>query len=107
MKTMTVMKKALLRMRSELFAGIAGNVKTQSDGTRGDIGDLYDLASTERDRELTLLLGDRDPLGPGPKDHPLKPAVHRFNHAKTAAANHVGLCVEIGDRFVKHAPATG
>ena len=49
----------LLKMREELTHGIDKNVKGEKDDERSDVGDVYDMASSERDRELTLLLGER------------------------------------------------
>ncbi|MBI3076184.1 MAG: TraR/DksA family transcriptional regulator, partial [Deltaproteobacteria bacterium] len=54
------MKKMLLDMRAQLLQGISENVKAESGTEKTEIGDLYDLATSERDRELSLLLGDRD-----------------------------------------------
>jgi DnaK suppressor protein len=39
---------------------IAEKLKSSTAATSKDIGDFYDLASEERDRELELLLGDRE-----------------------------------------------
>lgn len=53
-------KKKLLEMRRELLSEIISNVKSESQTLKSEIGDLYDLASSERERELSLLLCDRD-----------------------------------------------
>ncbi len=55
------MKEILLKLKEEAFEEIGKSVKSGSD-TNGDepSGDIYDQASNERDRELLLLLGDRE-----------------------------------------------
>jgi len=53
-------KKMLLKMRDELIEEIAKNRKMETDKLRDEIGDLYDLADNERDRQLSHLFNDRD-----------------------------------------------
>ncbi len=54
-------EEILNKMRSELFDEIKETLKSESDTTTKDnVGDIYDLASDERDRELNLLISDRD-----------------------------------------------
>lgn len=51
----------LNKMMRELLAEIKEKLKSQSeDSIKGDVGDIYDLASDERDRELDILISDRD-----------------------------------------------
>jgi DnaK suppressor protein len=58
---MDEMKAILLKMKEETLQEINKSLKTGSDVTSGEpSGDIYDQASSERDRELGLLLGDRD-----------------------------------------------
>ena len=52
-------KRMLLKMRKELTQGIEESVREEKDDERSDVGDVYDIASSERDRELSLLLGER------------------------------------------------
>ncbi len=55
------MKAMLLRMKEETLKEISKAVKSGTDSQTGEpSGDIYDQASSERDRELGLLLGDRD-----------------------------------------------
>lgn len=55
------MKALLLRMKDEILAGISKAMKSGSETTTGEpTGDIYDQASSERDRELGLLLNDRE-----------------------------------------------
>jgi RNA polymerase-binding transcription factor len=56
-----IFEEILNKMRSELFEEIKVTLKSESDTTTKDkVGDIYDLASDERDRELSLLISDRD-----------------------------------------------
>lgn len=51
----------LLKMRESLIKEIKEKAKSESnDTTKTEVGDIYDLASNERDRELNLLISDRD-----------------------------------------------
>ena len=53
-------KKMLNEMRDELIEEIASNRKVETDDLKDEIGDLYDLADNERDRQLSHILGDRN-----------------------------------------------
>ncbi len=50
----------LLQIRKELTREIQQDIKAGSEGEAGDGRDTYDIASDERDREINLLLGDRE-----------------------------------------------
>jgi DnaK suppressor protein len=55
------MKSILLKMKDETLKEINKAIKSGSDAPSGEpSGDIYDQASSERDRELDLLLGDRE-----------------------------------------------
>jgi DnaK suppressor protein len=55
------MKGMLLRMKEETLQEISKAMKSGTDIASGEpSGDIYDQASNERDRELLLLLGDRE-----------------------------------------------
>ncbi len=54
-------EEILKEMRRELLEEIKEKIKSESDiKTKGDVGDIYDLASDERDRELNIIISDRD-----------------------------------------------
>lgn len=58
---MEEMKGLLLKMKEDTLNEITKAVKTGSDVKSGEpSGDIYDQASSERDRELGLILGDRE-----------------------------------------------
>ncbi len=50
----------LLDLRREVLREIQEDVKEGREGEAKDGRDTYDIASDERDREINLLLGDRD-----------------------------------------------
>jgi DnaK suppressor protein len=55
------MKALLLKAKDEILAGINKAMKSGSETNTGEpTGDIYDQASSERDRELGLLLNDRE-----------------------------------------------
>ncbi len=53
-------KVMLLQMRKELLQDVSESMKAESDHLKHDIGDFYDHASSDRDRELALTLADRE-----------------------------------------------
>jgi len=53
-------QKLLLDMRKGVMREIRQDVKEGREGEAGDGRDTYDIASDERDREINLLLGDRE-----------------------------------------------
>jgi len=54
------MKKLLLEMRGKLIDGLKDQMQKETDHKDVEIGDDYDFANKERDRELSLLLSSRD-----------------------------------------------
>ncbi|MBI5681579.1 MAG: TraR/DksA family transcriptional regulator [Deltaproteobacteria bacterium] len=52
--------KILFKAKEELLMDVSQKVKEETNTSKFEIGDIYDIASTERDRELSLILGDRD-----------------------------------------------
>ncbi|MFH2011377.1 MAG: TraR/DksA family transcriptional regulator [Pseudomonadota bacterium] len=53
-------KELLLKMKEDMVKEITENMKEESNKSRVELGDITDLAGDERDRELSLLLCDRD-----------------------------------------------
>ncbi|HEU0265815.1 MAG TPA: TraR/DksA family transcriptional regulator [Geobacterales bacterium] len=54
-------KSLLLKMKEETLQEIRKSLKNGSSASTGETsGDIYDQASSERDRELGLLLNDRE-----------------------------------------------
>jgi len=55
------MRAILLKFKDEILAGINKTMKSGTEVIAGEpTGDIYDQASSERDRELGLLLNDRE-----------------------------------------------
>ncbi len=54
------MKEMLVQMRKELLKDVIRSVKEESDHLRFDVGDFYDHASEDRQRELALTLSNRE-----------------------------------------------
>jgi DnaK suppressor protein len=53
-------RKVLMGLREKLLAGISETISPAVLAAPSDIGDLVDQAGDERDRELSILLTDRD-----------------------------------------------
>ena len=87
---MSEMRSILLSMRKTLLGEIRDNVKEESDYLKAPAtGDIYDLASSERERELSLLLGDRD----REKLNEINEALRRLEEGS------YGYCEECGERI--------
>ena len=54
------MRKNLIKEKAVLLTEINEKVRHESEEGKFEIGDIYDIASNERERELTLMLGDRE-----------------------------------------------
>ena len=50
----------LNKAKSKMLSDVSTKIHNESGEAKSEIGDIYDLASNERERELTLTLGDRD-----------------------------------------------
>jgi DnaK suppressor protein len=53
-------KNMLIVMRKELLQEVSQSMRDESNHLKHDIGDFYDQASSDRDRELSLMLADRE-----------------------------------------------
>jgi RNA polymerase-binding protein DksA len=52
--------KLLLNARNKILQEVSEKVRSESEEPKEMLGDIYDIASNERERELSLILGDRD-----------------------------------------------
>ena len=59
-KFLSRMTKMLSEMRRELLKDVVRSVKEESDHLRFNVGDFYDHASEDRQRELALTLSNRE-----------------------------------------------
>ena len=84
-------KKKLSQMREELLSEISSSVKTEREILKPEIGDLYDQASTERERELNLLLCEKDRK----KLVEIDQALSRINRGT------YGICESCGEKISK------
>jgi len=82
-------EKMLLKMRDELIEEIARNRKIETDDLKNEIGDLYDLADDERDRQLSHILTDRD----------RKKLIDINEALEKIEDNTYGICEECGKRI--------
>jgi DnaK suppressor protein len=53
-------RESLLAMRRQVGEGIENETKSSREGQKDEGMDAYDLASEERDRDISLILSDRD-----------------------------------------------
>ena len=53
-------KSSLAEMREQVLAGIESETKLTREGSKDEGMDAYDLASEERDRDISMILSDRD-----------------------------------------------
>lgn len=53
-------KTILVGMKEEILADITKIIKSESDHLKYDVGDFYDSASNDRERDLVLSLNQRD-----------------------------------------------
>ena len=53
-------RQMLEQMKKDLLQDVARSIKNESDYMKHDVGDFYDHASNDRDRELALMITDRE-----------------------------------------------
>ena len=53
-------RETLLEMKEQLLEDIPDRLKSEVDSPKDEGRDTYDLASDERDREINMILSDRD-----------------------------------------------
>lgn len=53
-------QETLLDMKKQLLREIQDRLKTETEGSKDEGRDTYDLASDERDREINFILNDRE-----------------------------------------------
>ena len=93
-------KTSLLQMREQVLEGIEHDAQYNREGTKDEGMDAYDLASEERDRDISLILSDRDRL----KLQAIDDALERIK------AGSYGLCevceLDIAEERLKALPFT-
>lgn len=81
------MTQKLLDSKARILQEVSSKVRSESNILKFEIGDIYDIASSERERELTLTLGDRD----REKLAEIEDALERINEST------YGACEECGE----------
>ena len=93
-------RSSLLDMRKQVLEGIESETKFTREGSKDEGMDAYDLASEERDRDISLILSDRDRQ----KLHAIDEALDRIN------AGTYGICevceLDIAEERLKALPFT-
>ena len=59
-KFLAKMREQLLEMKAKLLAEIDSELRAEREGNKDEGMDTYDLASEERDREISFILSDRE-----------------------------------------------
>lgn len=77
----------LLDAKNKILQEVSQKVRSESNVLKYEIGDIYDIASNERERELALMLGDRD----REKLSEIEDALERLRD------NSYGVCEECGE----------
>jgi DnaK suppressor protein len=105
--------KILLEKKKQILLEVSGKIKNESDVLKLDTGDIYDVASSERERELVLILGDRD----RDKLSEIEEALDRLNDKTYGECEDCGepiaeqrllalpftcVCVECKSRYERH-----
>ena len=85
-------KKMLLQTRDELMGEIARNRKMETEELITEIGDLYDSADNERDRQLSHILNDRD----------RKKLIEIDEALERIEDDNYGICEECGRRITSN-----
>ncbi len=55
-----IVKSRLLEEKEKILNDVSAKIRAESSVHKRESGDIYDIASNERERELALTLGDRD-----------------------------------------------
>lgn len=82
----------LLEAKEKILQEVSQKIKSESNVLKFEIGDIYDIASKERDRELTLMLGDRD----------REKLSHIENALERIKENTYGECEECGEPIAEN-----
>jgi DnaK suppressor protein len=93
-------RERLLEMKTRLLAGINSELRAEREGNKDEGMDTYDLASEERDREISLLLSDRERL----KIQQVDDALDRIGDSSYGVCESCGL--EIAEERLDAMPFT-
>jgi DnaK suppressor protein len=79
-------RESLLTMRRQVGADIENETKSSREGQKDEGMDAYDLASEERDRDISMILSDRDRA----KMQAIDEALERINNGEYGACESCG-----------------
>ncbi len=82
-----IIREQLLSDKKRILADVSAKIRKESSQGQREIGDIYDIASDERERELSLMLGDRERK----KLAEIDLALERINEGS------YGICEECGE----------
>lgn len=86
------MTEKLQMAKTRILTEVSQKIKSESNVHKYEIGDIYDLASSERERELALTLGDRDRV----KLSEIEDALERINNDTYGECEECGEPIEEG-----------
>ncbi len=55
-----IVREKLLADKKKILQDVSSKIREESNVLKRETGDIYDIASDERERELSLMLGDRE-----------------------------------------------
>jgi len=82
-----IIREKLLSEKNRILSDVSAKIRQESSQEKREIGDIYDIASDERERELSLMLGDRERK----KLAEIDLAIERINEGT------YGVCEECGE----------
>jgi len=86
------MTEKLVTAKTKILQEVSHKIRSESNVHKFEIGDIYDIASNERERELALTLGDRD----RGKLAEIEDALERLNDSS------YGECEECGEPIAEN-----
>ena len=90
-KFLAKMRQSVLEMKAKLLGEIDSELKAEREGNKDEGMDTYDLASEERDREISFILSDRERV----KIKQMDDALERIEDGSYGVCESCGL--EIGE----------
>src|SRR5215470_19480167 len=90
-KFLAKVREQLADMKTKLLSGIDSELRAEREGNKDEGMDTYDLASEERDREISFILSDRERV----KIKQIDDALERMDEGSYGICDSCGL--EIGE----------
>jgi DnaK suppressor protein len=99
-KFLADLREHLLETKAKLLDEIESELKAEREGNKDEGMDTYDLASEERDREISFILSDRERV----KIKQIDDALERMDEGSYGICESCGL--EIGEERLQAMPFT-